>query len=171
MRGEVKDDVVAGISRVGDFVELLAELGVIGGVLDVARQVEDPLGEGFPDFLVEFAVFGKFPYRGLHLFAVGLVAHLGAGVANDGKAGGKPSVQRQAVERRKELAFCEVAVGAENDHGRVGYAALETERVHKGVGIDNGFGGGHGNYPSLAVATGSQPLTQDPKILQVHPQR
>ena len=43
------------------------------------------------------------------------------------KPGGEAAVVRQPVERGQQFALGEVAVGAEDDHGALGHAAVRTE--------------------------------------------
>lgn len=64
-----------------------------------------------------------------HFFAVGVVGHFGAGVADDGEAGGEAAFEGEAVEGGDEFAFGEVAVGAEDDEGAGFDLALEAEGV------------------------------------------
>jgi hypothetical protein len=133
LRGEIEQNVAAGVARLFDFVQAGGELLVRLGVVHVAGHVEEALREAGPDVVIEGGILQEFADGFAHLLAKLVVGHGGAGDADDGESGREPALIHEAIEGGQELALGEVAIGAVDDDGALGDATLETERVLEGV--------------------------------------
>jgi hypothetical protein len=98
------------------------------------------LREGIPDLFVDALRFGEFGDRGLHLVAKFVGTHLGAPEADDGELGGQQPLLDEAVERRDEFAFGEVARRAEDDDGAGLGGAFQPDALAQGVVLNRGDG-------------------------------
>ena len=87
-------------------------------IRDVAGHVEEPLRERFPEVFVERRIFQKLRDRFAHALAKLVVGHGGSGNADHRETGRQPPFPGQAIERGHQLAFGEIAVGAENHDRR-----------------------------------------------------
>ncbi len=147
--GEIEHDAAAGLAGGFDFAQTRGEVLVEARVVDIAGDVEQPLGEGAPHVGIEGGVFGELLDGIEHLLAELIVRERRARDAHHGEPGREAAVVSEAVERRQELAAGEVAVRAEDDHHALRHLAFEAEgilegifRWHRGTKIARGGGGG-----------------------------
>src|SRR6185503_7833210 len=84
--------------------------------VDRGVDEEEHLREGAPGLLVERPP-RKLADALFREVAVGVVGHLLAADADDREARRQQAVDMQVVERRQQLAMCQVSVAAEDDDG------------------------------------------------------
>jgi hypothetical protein len=129
LRGKIKQDVAAGVAGGFNLLEAGIQRRKNRWVVDVARHVEQALRESGPDIGVEGRVLQEFFDGREHFLAELIVAHGGARDAQDGESGIQAALVGEPVERGQQLAFGEIAIGSENDHGALGYATLEAQGI------------------------------------------
>ena len=133
LRGEIEHHAAAGLAGTFDLRQARGQARVEAGVADVARHIEQPLGEAVPHVGVEGGVFGELLDGFQHASAELRVGERRSRDAHDGETRRQPAVVSQAVEGRQELAPGEVAIGAEDDYHAFGHLALEAQRILEGI--------------------------------------
>ena len=127
--GKVEQHVAAGMAGGIDFFQTGVQRRKKSGVVEVARHVEYALGEGGPDVGVKGRILQEFLDGREHFLAELIVGHGGARDTQDGESGVQAALVGQPVEGRQQLAFGEIAIGSEDDHGALGYATLEAQGI------------------------------------------
>src|SRR6266436_4102500 len=112
---EVEKSIPSGAVFFIDVVDLLPQALERLGILKVALDVIDTLGEPGPNCGVDLGgrIFGDFFRKS---FAKTLRGEIVAGEADDGELFGEQIVGGEVAERGDELALSQVAGGAEDDH-------------------------------------------------------
>ena len=98
-------------------------------IADIARQIEETLCEGSPQIFIEGRVFEELRNGIMHAGAEIIVRHRSAGDADYGKTRRETAFVSQAVKRGHQLAFCEIAIGAENHDDARRRLSVEAQRI------------------------------------------
>ena len=105
-RGQVKD-LVGGFAPAG--VHRSQQRAIGGFVFIVGRQVLQLGGKFTPVGIVRFAATGKLVYAATQLRDILRRFHRAAGEADDAKLRRQPTVQKQVIQGRNDLAAGQVA--------------------------------------------------------------
>jgi hypothetical protein len=97
---QVKEDVAAGVARLFNLLQTLAEFAIQFSVADVAGNIEEAGGKPAPHVLIEGGVFGELLDRLQHVRTEFIIGHRSARRAHHGEAGAQPAVVCQAVKGR-----------------------------------------------------------------------
>ncbi len=129
LRGKIEQHVAAGVPGRIDFLQPAVQRRKHSGVVEVARHVENALGESGPDIRIEGRVLQELFDGRQHFLAKLVVGHGCARDAQDGESGIQAALVGQPVQRGQQLTFGEIAIGSEDDHGALGYATLEAQGI------------------------------------------
>src|SRR6185436_15079464 len=119
--------------RLFDLRELLADPVIQACIGNISGHVEQPCGKGAPHAFIELRIFGELFDDLDHSLAKLAVGQGRTRYADYGKPGGEFVVIGQAIKRWDQLAFREVAGGAEDDDDAFRSAPLKAQRVLEGV--------------------------------------
>ena len=149
-RRQVEEGVAAGGRRP---VEPLLQ-GVVGrGIVEVALDVAEGLGEGVPGVLGDRGARVLLGLRAQHGAQALVAAHVGAADAEHHQPGRQEPPHVEVVERRHELAAGEVAGDAEDHDGAGARDVGQAEVVPQGVRL-RGWGDAHDEPPEGGVDGG-----------------
>ena len=126
---QVEEPIPGGAAVAVDPIEPLRKLGVGGRIVEGSLVVLDPACERLPDRRLRrpVATVRVDPFE--QVVAERLVRQLATGEADDGEFRRQEATEQAVVERRRELAFGEIAGRAADDHGaRLGHA-LEPQAL------------------------------------------
>ena len=142
MGGQVEEAVAAGAALRVERLQPCAEGGIGGLVGEVARLVEDAVGEVVPERLLHRHA-RELGHRRGHLRPVGVVGVRPPREGDHRLLGRQQARPGQVVEGRQDLAVRQVAGAAEDDHGaRVGHllqAQAGAQRVARAAGRPSAF--------------------------------
>src|SRR6478672_2356215 len=114
-RGQIIQIVSTGVMDRSDLLQHILQALIRLRVVKISRHVIEPLLQPFPHADV-YRGGGILPNLSTELLAKLLGRHGGSGETDDDKSFGKIAARRQVVERRKQLAFRQIAVCAKDDH-------------------------------------------------------
>ena len=113
-RGEIEEAITADVLFLVDAVELGLEAGIVGGVVEVEREVADLLDEAIQPGIAGIDVAeleDAFAHVGRKFIAQRAARH-----PDDGECCGQQAGLLQVEERRQQFALGQVARGAEDHH-------------------------------------------------------